>query len=141
MPLNSKAKGSAGELEAARLLTGWAAGVGVQLTLERNLEQVRAGGADINGVPGLEVEVKRQEALSIGAWWRQVCKAADRSGKVPLLMWRQNRKPWTFMVRQYVAIYGKQTGTVQVDIMLAPTEAKKWFEYHVWLNTHEEVTK
>ena len=136
MPIGSpKAKGSAGELEAAKLLTSWAKDIGVSLDLSRNLEQVRAGGADVNGVPNLEVEVKRQETLNVGAWWRQVCRASDKSGKVPLLMYRQNRRPWFFKVRQVVAVYGISTGALYLDFTMDETQAKKWFQYHVWLHT------
>lgn len=131
-----KGKGSTGEYEIIQLLTGWAAEVGVELTLERNLEQVRKGGADVIGVPHMEVEVKRQETLSIPAWWRQVCKAADNTGKTPLLVYRQNRRPWTFMTRQYIAIYaGSHTGVCQSVVSMDLPNAKNWFQHHVWYST------
>ena len=97
MPLNSpKQKGSKGEYEIIGLLTSWAAEVQVTLELERNLEQVRKGGSDVNGVPGLEIEVKRVEANGINQWWKQVCAASAKSGNRPLLCHRANRKPWQF---------------------------------------------
>lgn len=47
-------KGKAGELELARLLREH---LGADVT--RNLEQSRRGGADLLGLPGWAVEVKR----------------------------------------------------------------------------------
>jgi hypothetical protein len=130
-----KNKGANGELEAARLLTGWAALVGVNLSLERNLEQVRSGGADITGVPGMEIEVKRQENLNIPTWWKQVNAAADRTNKQPLLMWRQNRGKWNFMTTTHIAIWGYNSAvTVKLDIVLTEDNAREWFKYYIWSN-------
>jgi hypothetical protein len=125
-----KSKGSSGEREAAALLTRWAAEIGVSLDLERNLEQVRAGGADINGVPGLEIEVKRVEALSIPAWWRQITTATNKSGKHPLLMYRQNRKRWQFQTVLYTAHYPTSGGGFVAPVIATMDEAnaKVWFQ-------------
>lgn len=129
-----KAKGSGGEYEVISLLTGWAAEVGVTLTLERNLEQTRMGGADINGVVGMEVEVKRVENLVISNAWAQVCKAAQRSGKHPFLIHRQNRKPWrvrtTVNAAQHIGGAWKLTPlVVNLDI----EDAKRWFQDYIVL--------
>jgi hypothetical protein len=100
--LNGRVKGQIGEREACRLL-GDVIG---ELELTRNLEQVRSGGADILGISGLCIEVKRQETLSINSWWQQVCRAADNRGDVPVLMFRQNRKPWRFLLPAYLLTVG-----------------------------------
>jgi len=100
--LNSRIKGQVGEREACRLL-GDIIGT---LNLERNLEQVRSGGADILGVVGLCIEVKRQETLSLNSWWRQACEAADNRGETPIVMFRQNRKPWRFLLPAYLLTVG-----------------------------------
>lgn len=135
MPIKSpKAKGSSGEYEIIALLTAWAAEVGVQLDLTRNLEQVREGGADINGVTGLEVEVKRVENGSINQWWAQVCRAANKSGKTPTLFHRKNRQPWRARVRTSVAMHNEFTGQwdlFEVDIDLELAQAKLWFQRYV----------
>ena len=47
----------------------------------------RRMGVDLN-------EVKRQENLSIGSWWKQCVESAARSGGVPILIFKQNRKKW-----------------------------------------------
>lgn len=122
-----KNKGSAGEREAIDLLTKWSSEVGVDLLLERNLEQVRHGGSDINGVPGLEIEVKRVEATNVKAWWAQVCKAAERTGNAPFLMHRANRKQWQFRVRVWV--WPCRERPLDVDLTLP--EAQVWFKAYL----------
>ena len=127
MPIKSpKAKGGAGEREAARLLEGWGREIGVALTVERNLEQTRSGGYDLIGVPKLAVEVKRVQALALPAWWRQTCRAAEASDLIPFLMWRRNRGQWNFRVRINAAHYG--TGeegfginVIDADLVSAPS--------------------
>ena len=128
-----KNKGSAGEREVVALLTGWAAEVGVDLFLDRNLEQVRYGGADVNGVPGLEVEVKRVEKLDVNAAWRQVCKACDRSGKRPFLIHRRNRQKWNVRVGLYAAEYDDDHNGVTVPLVVDLTveQAKVWFQTYL----------
>lgn len=131
-----KSKGSSGEREAAALLRGWAALAGYDLDPTRNLEQVRSGGYDLNGVPGLGIEVKRVESLNIVGWWRQATRQADADGTIPVLMWRQNRKPWQFKLRLCAAVYTpcKNSGaTVLVDAVLSAEEFRSWFEMHLRL--------
>lgn len=134
MALNSRAKGSGGEHEVIALLTAWAAEVGVTLTLSRNLEQVREGGADINGVVGMEVEVKRVENLVISSAWAQVCRAAERSGKHPFLIHRQNRKPWRVRTLVKDALHiGGAWKLVPLVVNLELEDAKRWFQAYVEL--------
>lgn len=61
--------------------------------MKRNLEQTRGGGYDLVGLDWLALEVKRQENLSIPAWWRQTLKQSSE-GQTPVLIYRQNNKPW-----------------------------------------------
>lgn len=135
MPLKAgtgaRNKGHAGEHEVIALLTAWAKEVGVELQLSRNLEQVREGGADINGVPGLEVEIKRVEANGLPNWWAQVCRATAKTGKTPMLMHRRNRQPWRARVRTSVALHNEETGAwelFEVDADLELAQAKLWFQ-------------
>lgn len=104
MPVNGKVKGACGEREAAAHLTLWAREVGVTVDLYRNLEQTRGGGHDLVGLEdyGMAVEVKRQEAYTMGPWWKQAVRQGEKVKCIPVLMWRQNRKPWAFRVRVFV---------------------------------------
>lgn len=90
---SSKIKGANGEREVADIIY-YATGIKV----ERNLDQTRGGGHDLNGIDGLSIEVKRQETLCIPAWWRQTLRQAEDVKGIPVLVYRQNRKPWTFIV-------------------------------------------
>jgi len=134
---SAQGKGKGGEYEIIALLGIWAKEVGVPLTLERNLEQVRYGGADINGVPGMEVEVKRVESATPAAvdqWWAQVCRAAVKSGKTPFLIHRQNRRAWRVRVRTTVALHNNHTTAwdlFEVDADLDFGQAKRWFQKYV----------
>lgn len=90
---SSQLKGKAGEREVADLIF-YATGKMVT----RNLDQTRDGGHDLNGIPGLSIEVKRQEKLQINTWWKQTIRQADKVVGTPVLAYRQNRKPWRFIV-------------------------------------------
>lgn len=123
-----KAKGAAGELEAIRLLDSWATEAGYKLSLERNLEQVRHGGSDINGVAGLEIEIKRVESNAITQWWAQVTKQANRTGKHPVLLHRKNRQPWRMRTVVFAALYGEHSsGVVPMVCDMDLPSAKAWF--------------
>lgn len=129
-----KQKGSGGEYEVIALLTSWAYEVGVRLTLERNLEQVRKGGADVNGIQGLEVEVKRVENLVISSAWAQVCRACQITGGHPFLIHRQNRKPWRVRTIVDSALHiGGAWKLVPLVVNLDLDDAKRWFQAYITL--------
>jgi hypothetical protein len=85
----SRNKGAAAEREVLRLL-----GQELGLVLQRNITQTRGGGADCLEVKGWAIEVKRCEALSRPAWWRQACEQASRVGAEPMMLYRRSRTPW-----------------------------------------------
>jgi hypothetical protein len=99
--VNIRAKGQNGEREAAALLSELAG-----IDLARTLGQSRDGGEDIAGIPGICVEVKRHETLNVNGWWKQVCRAADSKGELPVLMYRRNREAWSFCVPAYLLTIG-----------------------------------
>ena len=107
---SSKNKGANAEREVAQLIHHH-----TSITMTRNLDQTRSGGYDLNGIPWLAIEVKRQEKLCLPAWWRQTINQTG-DGQIPCLVYRQNRKPWTWVVG-----YDKQVKTTA--------------EFMVWLNT------
>lgn len=89
-----RAKGQRGERELAKLLSEHL-GAGVL----RNLSQTRDGGHDLLGIAGWSIECKRQESLSLAAWWQQAVEQAEKVGLRPCLAYRQSRRPWRFIVR------------------------------------------
>lgn len=66
--------------------------------LQRNLAQSREGGADCLTIPGIALEVKRQEKLSVPEWWRQATQQAINTNRMPVLMYRLNRCRWKFCI-------------------------------------------
>ena len=89
MSASQRNKGAAGERELFALLSEQ---LGVIVT--RNLTQTRGGGADALDVPGLAIECKRCEAISLAAWWSQAQRQAEQTGRKPALFYRQSRRPW-----------------------------------------------
>ena len=114
--INVRSKGANGEREFCRWL---------QDTLdlgelpERNLDQVRNGGADIMTLPQFTIEVKRCEALALRQWWVQVMQAATKDSQ-PIVAYRQNRKPWKFLIS------AQNIGLDKGFIEIAEFEFKKW---------------
>lgn len=90
--INSRTKGKTAERELANLL-----GHRLGLSLERNLDQWRSGGFDLLGLPGVALEVKRCETVALKQWWNQTLSQAGRD-LIPVLAYRQSRKPWAFVV-------------------------------------------
>ena len=92
----SRNKGKAGEREFANIMKDWLGGLG--RTIARRIEQTRDSGHDLDGLEPFAVEVKRQETLSVPAWWRQAKKSADVAGLRPALAYRRNGEAWRVMV-------------------------------------------
>lgn len=104
-------KGAAGEREVLAML-----GERLGVTLQRNLSQTRNGGADCVELGRIRLEVKRQESLNLNQWWIQAGRQAgyvyipsgmytykvdalnEGQPLVPVLAYRQSRKPWVFVL-------------------------------------------
>lgn len=89
MSASQRRKGKASELEIARLLREHLGAV-----VERNLMQSREGGADLQGLPGWSVEVKRAARPRLSEWWHQTCTQAEAANARPVLFYRLDRQPW-----------------------------------------------
>lgn len=89
MGRSQRNKGKRGEREFLNQL-----GELLDCDLSRNLNQSANGGADSLSLPGWAVEVKRQERLSIEAWWNQAVTQAEADNRKPLLAFRRNRTEW-----------------------------------------------
>ena len=87
---SSQAKGRRAEIELADILR------------EHGYPDARPGEAlnygtqpDVVGVPGVHLEVKRRERLEVSRWYQQAVTDAERmKDGVPVVVYRQNRKPW-----------------------------------------------
>lgn len=108
--INIRQKGAEGERQVAKVLNAiiqkvlteqqWPAEViaGAENCVQRNQNQSAVGGCDLSNVFGLAVEVKRQEQLSIGTWWKQTVASAIRNREVPVLIYRQNQQKWSVVM-------------------------------------------
>lgn len=140
--VNIRAKGQRGEYEAIRLFSAWAEPVTghlgrPSLEMERNLVQTRGGGYDVTGVHWLALEVKRQENLAVPSWWRQAVRQATGS-QIPVLMWRQSRRPWQFRIR--VEVLHRPSSVSVLDVDLAEEQAKEWFQRELYTRLLNETS-
>ena len=87
MSRSSLTKGSAWERDVADLARAHGFS-----QAHRTFFQPGATGADISGVPGLAIECKRAERVSLQAWWAQA-QAAAAPGDTPCVALRWSRGP------------------------------------------------
>lgn len=89
---NSKRKGNAGELEIAHILQdrGYDARRGQQYCGAN-------GDADVIGIDGLHIEVKRTEKCNPYKFLEQAERDAN-DGEIPVVFHRQNRKKWIAII-------------------------------------------
>jgi Holliday junction resolvase len=86
--INSRAKGAQAERDIANILKrrGYKARRGQQYSGTN-------GDADVVGLPGFHIEVKRVEKLNLGLAMDQAKRDA-RKGEVPIVVHRKSRKNW-----------------------------------------------
>lgn len=89
---NSRDKGKRGELEIAHILQdrGYDARRGQQFSGAN-------GDADVVGIPGIHLEVKRTEQFRLWEYLTQAINDA-RNGEKPVVAWKANRKPWVVVM-------------------------------------------
>lgn len=93
MGSKSKRKGKVGEREAAKELSRL-----FRIDAKRGVQyQGGPESPDVVGLPGIHVEVKRCEALSIYTAMDQA--VSDAGDNVPTVLHRRNGKPWLFVCR------------------------------------------
>ncbi len=98
--VNIRTKGASAEREVIQLLAPVIEPFGIEL--KRNLEQTRSGGCDLVGIPGMAIEVKRQENLAINSWWSQTVRQALQRKEMPVLIFRQSRQRWKVCLPAYL---------------------------------------
>lgn len=102
MTINGRTKGHSAERNIAKALNGiyydvlQAHGMPIPETppVQRNQNQSAVGGDDLVGTLDFSIEVKRQEGLALNTWWAQAVLSAGRSGKVPVVLFKQNHQKW-----------------------------------------------
>ena len=116
MKINSRGKGATGEREFCKWLQE---NLKLDFLPQRNLDQVREGGADIIDVLPFSFEVKRCQGLDLRGWWRQVVIASSDE-QIPVVAFRQNNMQWKFLIS------AKNIGLNKGFIQLEELEAKRW---------------
>lgn len=90
---------------------------------QRNQNQSAVGGSDLSNPFGLSIEVKRQESLSINTWWKQCVLASKEEGAVPVLIYRQSRKPWKVIMGGSIRAGGKAEHHCRVECSIEDFES------------------
>lgn len=99
--VNSKSKGARGEREVASLLRGYG------YKCRRGQQYCGANGdADVVGLPGIHIEVKRREKLNIYDAVDQA-KRDSRATELPTVIHRKNDAEWlvTMPLKDWIKIY------------------------------------
>lgn len=117
--VHAQKKGAAGEREAAKWLKSR---FNLEIEPKRNLEQVRSGGFDLEGFPPFALEIKRCETLQLRDWWVQATNSCTRQYCIPVVMYRQNKKPWRFLIS------AKTLGLKNGYVMLEEREFIMWVQ-------------
>lgn len=114
----ARAKGNRGELEFAKLIDHWLDDAVVKRT-------PNSGGlwipGDLNGVPYIHVEAKRQETICMGAWIKQATEDCPED-LIPLIGYRKNHMRWRIDMdaEDFLGIYAVTLGLCAqhgVDLM------------------------
>lgn len=93
MPINSRQKGKRGELEVAKLLRDYG------YDCRRGQQYCGANGdADVVGLPGIHIEVKRKEKLNLYEALDQAKRDA-KPGEKPVVLHRKNNCEWVAILR------------------------------------------
>jgi Holliday junction resolvase len=87
----SRNKGARGEREVCNVLR--AAGYDVA----RGDQSAGARCPDVDGVPGIWIEVKIGKRVNVRAAWRQACN--DTDSREPVVAWRDDRGEWMVLSR------------------------------------------
>lgn len=99
--MNSRQKGKRGELEAAKVLKTY----GYETRRGQQFSGAN-GDADVVGLPGIHLEIKRVEKLNISKAMQQSIQDA-KDGEMPVVMHRKNRETWlvTMPLRVFMVLY------------------------------------
>ena len=101
--MNSRQKGKRGELEAAHVLKEY----GVDARRGQQYAGIN-GDADVVGLDGYHIEVKRNEQLNLEEAVKQSVRDA-RENETPIVMHRKNRGEWlvTLRIDDFMHLIGK----------------------------------
>lgn len=128
--INARSKGQRGEREIVKSLQEQVDSIHrlyhqEPITLQRNALQAHLGGADLHGLEGFAVEVKFCENETLGSWWAQCLRQAEKLKAVPVLIYRASFQPWTVKLRLF-ANTPKDMDQIEMDVTVS------WEDFIVW---------
>ena len=155
--MNIRQKGQQGERDVQKMLNNIIKIVHTERNLpqyeprdelfQRNQNQSAVGGSDLSCPFPLEIEVKRQEQLSINTWWKQTIESSNRTGGIPILIFKQNRKKWRIIMLGNIALQPHEPNvTIEVQkqyrelsgirVEINQEQFEQWFKayYRLWLD-------
>lgn len=130
--INVRTKGAVGERELKDMFIALMQRVETELGIKgcsedvkRNTLQSDRGGFDLVGLPLIAVECKRCETVELAKWFEQAKRQATR-GELPVVIYRQNRRPW--MARTYVALTAEDASVLAWTV--ADFDGVAFFAYY-----------
>lgn len=101
MPINSRAKGAAGERELSKALRNY----GYECRRGQQFSAAN-GDADVVGLPYIHIECKRVQKLDLTKAMEQSIRDA-RESEIPTVMHRKNNEQWkvTMLLKDWIEIY------------------------------------
>lgn len=141
MTINIRQKGAEGERQVIKMLTPIIQRVMGELEfpqekidaalkmVQRNQNQSAVGGNDLSNTFGMSIEVKRQEQLAINTWWAQCEAAALRNNELPVLIFKQNNKPWRFITWGFLHCPAERGGwtSTRARVEFNQETFERWF--------------
>lgn len=104
---SSKRKGKVGELEIANLLK--------EASFKNAHRSAQCKGntgqaPDVEGLPGIHIEVKRVERLNLRKAYEQAVNDSKKSGDIPAVFHRQSHQPWmvSLSLSDFLKLYKKE---------------------------------
>ena len=116
---NSKRKGKTGELELARKLREL--GFDTRRSVQYNGKE-EEGQADLLGLPGIHIECKRTEKLSLYDAVNQAKRDSEGKDEIPVVFHRRNNCEWLAILPldEFIKIYREYAS----DLILKERETK-----------------
>lgn len=102
----SRNKGKRGELEVVKILKV----AGFEKAQRSAQCKGNTGQApDVEGLPGIHIEVKRVERLNLRKAYEQAVNDSKKSGDIPAVFHRGSHQPWmvTFSLEDFLKLYKK----------------------------------
>lgn len=135
----SRRKGARGENAVKSILSNILAPVYQQAglpapTIERNLDQVRAGGCDLRCLC-FAAEVKNTTKLALAAWWEQCERQAEIDGLQPLLVYKHARA-WRYRLRAPVVSGALATHPLLID--MSESDFAAWLQIYARQHIQQE---